>query len=291
MARSVVLLEVELLEREREGFLGGIRGGGDGVDLLALVVEDGDGHEYVHATIMPEGTDIAHGRPRIVRSMARPGDPEAFVRELLRWGRGNRRDFPWRSETDPFRILVAEVLLQRSRGKTVAGVYRTLFGRWPDAAALSRARVDSIRAVIRPLGLVRRAETLRELARQVNARGGVPRTVEGLLELSGVGPYAAHATLAVAFGARVPTVDGVTARVYRRYFGLPGGRPASTDAELWRVVDEVTPARRVREWNWAVLDLASSVCLPRRPRCPECPLRPHCRWWTRASGIDVGPSR
>lgn len=231
---------------------------------------------------MPEGTDsicdVAHGRARIVRSMARLGDREVFVRELLRWGQRNRRELPWRSETDPFRILIAEVLLQRSRGRTVAGVYRTLLGRWPDANALARARVDSIRAVIRPLGLVRRAETLRELSREVVRRGGVPRTVQGLLELPGVGPYAAHATLAVAFGRRVPTVDGVTARVYRRFFGLPGDRPASTDSDLWRLVEEVTPSRRVREWNWAVLDLAAAVCLPRRPRCPKCPLRSHCRW-------------
>ncbi|GIU99215.1 MAG: hypothetical protein KatS3mg014_0831 [Actinomycetota bacterium] len=235
--------------------------------------------------------DIGHRRARIVRSMDRPGDPEIFVRELLRWGRRNRRDFPWRSETDPFRILVAEVLLQRSRGKTVAGVYRTVFERWPDARALARAPVRSIRAVIRPLGLVGRAETLRALARAVVERGGVPRTVEGLLELPGVGPYAAHATLAVAFGKRVPTVDGVTARVYRRFFGLPEGRPASTDPELWRLVEEVTPARRVREWNWAVLDLASSVCLPRRPRCPECPLRAYCRWSLGVAEQRVGPRR
>jgi A/G-specific adenine glycosylase len=221
--------------------------------------------------------------------MGRLGDPEVFVRELLRWGRRNRRGFPWRSETDPFRILVAEVLLQRSRGKTVAGVYRALFERWPDAEHLARARVDSIRATIRPLGLVRRAETLRELAREIVRRGGVPRTAEGLLDLPGVGPYAAHATLAVAFGRRVPTVDGVTARVYRRYFGLPGDRPASADPDLWGLVGEVTPRRNVREWNWAVLDLASSVCLPRRPRCGECPLEPHCRWSAQVSRCVSDP--
>ncbi|MFB3739940.1 MAG: A/G-specific adenine glycosylase, partial [Candidatus Velamenicoccus archaeovorus] len=134
--------------------------------------------------------------------MEAAADIRHFVRDLLRWGRANRRDFPWRSETDPFRILVAEVLLQRSRGTTVAGVYQQLFARWPDVRALAGARVASIRSVIRPLGLVRRAGTLRELARAVVALGGVPRTAEGLLELPGVGPYAAHATLAVAFGRR-----------------------------------------------------------------------------------------
>jgi len=220
-----------------------------------------------------------------------PPDASAFTRDLLRWGRANRRDFPWRAETDPFRILVAEVLLQRSRGTTVAKVYEALFERWPDAEALAHARVPSIRSVIRPLGLVRRAETLRDLARVVLELGGVPRTVEGLLALPGVGQYAAHATLAVAYGRAVPTVDGVTARVYRRYFGLPDDRPASTDPDLWHLVEDVTPGRGIRGWNWAVLDLASTICLPRVPRCSGCPLEERCAWSAARSESSVVPPR
>jgi A/G-specific adenine glycosylase len=217
-------------------------------------------------------------------------DPRAFTRDLLRWGRANRRHFPWRTETDPFRILVAEVLLQRSRGKTVAKVYEALFDRWPDAEMLAKARTSSIRAVIRPLGLTRRAEILRNLARSVVELGAVPGTVDGLLALPGVGPYAAHATLVVAFGRRAATVDGVTARVYRRYFGLSGERPPSIDTELWDQVEAVTPRRGVREWNWAVLDLASTTCLPRVPRCGVCPLQSHCRWSQTMAQERVGPS-
>src|SRR5213082_176459 len=194
------------------------------------------------------------------------------------WGRTHRRSFPWRETDDPFRILVAEVLLQRSRGKTVAKVYEKLFARWPDAESLARARVDTIEKVIRPLGLTRRAVTLKETAAVVDSLGKVPSTLDGLLALPGVGPYAAGATLAVAFGRRIPVVDGVTARVYRRYFGLDPAVPASSDPQLWRVVAEASPARKNKEWNWAVLDLASSVCLPKVPRCHECPLQTHCRW-------------
>ena len=207
--------------------------------------------------------------------MTAPTVPE-FRRKLLGWGRENRRSFPWRETDDPFRVLVAEVLLQRSRGRTVAKVYERLFERWPDAAALARAREASIAAVIRPLGLVRRAATLREMARQVVGRGGVPATPDELLQLPGVGPYAARATAAVAFGAREHVVDGVSARVYRRYFGLEGDGPASNDRELWGVVEGATPPRAVREWNWAVLDLAALICLPGRPRCESCPLRRSC---------------
>ena len=132
----------------------------------------------------------------------RSDDERRFIRRLLRWGREHRRSFPWREEADPFRVLVAEILLQRSRGTTVAPVYTELWRRWSDAAALSRARVDSIRAVIRPLGLLRRAETLKQLAAEVVAIGRVPSTLEGLLELPGVGLYAASATRAVAFDRR-----------------------------------------------------------------------------------------
>jgi A/G-specific adenine glycosylase len=199
-----------------------------------------------------------------------------FVEDLMRWGRTNRRGFPWRETRDPFRILIAEVLLQRSRGRTVALVFDELFARWPDAESLARARLPSIRSIIRPLGLVRRAETLKNLAAAVAERGGVPRTVDELLELPGVGAYAANATLAVAFGKRAAVVDGVTGRVYRRYFGIEPNGPPSTDRELWAAVERTTPDWNVRQWNWSVLDLAATVCLPKRPRCSECPLAESC---------------
>jgi len=196
----------------------------------------------------------------------------------MAWGRKNRRPFPWRETPDPWRVLVAEVMLQRSRGSTVAKVYEAFFRRWPDVESLARARASTIADVVRPLGLVRRAGTLRTLAAEVVTQGRVPDSLDALIALPGVGRYAASATMAVAFGMPVPTVDGVTARVYRRYFGLEASKPPSVDTELWAVVEEVTPGRSVREWNWAVLDLAATVCLPAKPKCPDCPLKDRCRW-------------
>lgn len=210
-------------------------------------------------------------------------DPEHrryFVRRLLRWGREHRRDFPWRQSEDPFRILVAEVLLRRSRASTVARVHQELFEVWPDASALSEADSERVEDVIRPAGLVSRAEGLIRLANQVVDRQEVPRDSPGLVELHGVGQYAAAATLQAAHGKRVPTVDAVSARVYRRYFGLTGeGGPRThkhLDEELWNLVEQAMPKTVVREWNWAVLDLAAAVCLPKRPRCDDCPLVDRC---------------
>jgi A/G-specific adenine glycosylase len=115
--------------------------------------------------------------------------------------------------------------------------------------------------------------------------------MEGLLELPGVGPYAAGATFVVAFGGRASVVDGVTARVYRRYFGIEGSDPASADRELWRVVDEATPSRNLRKWNWAVLDLASMVCVPKIPRCGSCPLAADCCWSRAHRSTSVSRAR
>lgn len=199
-----------------------------------------------------------------------------LTRRLRAWGRANRRRFPWRTETDPFRILVAEVLLQRSRGRTVAKVYDALFRRWPEPQTLARATVEDITAVIHPLGLTSRAARLREMAERV-ADQGMPHDAGGLIELPGVGRYAANAT-AAAMGHREPVVDGTSARVYRRYFGLPDHRPPVDDEALWSLVREVMPRTQVAEWNWAVLDLAAAICMPKRPRCEGCPLVAGCAW-------------
>jgi A/G-specific adenine glycosylase len=209
--------------------------------------------------------------------MVDPLARQQFVRKLGRWGRPNRRQFAWRDEADPFRVLVAEVLLQRSRARTVDIVYQRLFARWPTPEAMSRAHVSTLASVIRPLGLVSRAVTLKSLAARVALMGRVPDSMESLMSLPGVGRYAAAATIA-AGGGRLPLVDSVSARVYRRFFGLQPEARSFVDEPLWRLVDEVSPKRAAKEWNWSVLDLASGLCLPQVPRCPECPLSSHCTW-------------
>jgi A/G-specific adenine glycosylase len=199
-----------------------------------------------------------------------------FVRKVLRWGRTHRRAFPWRKEGEPFRLLIAEVLLQRSRASTVACVYEKLFEQWPTPEALANAPVAAIEDVIRPLGLLGRAPRLRSLARAICDEGRVPTSLEAIAALPGVGRYAASATIAVTQGRRVPTVDGTSARVYRRYFALAADKDSRVDDELWALVAGVLPSRKVSEWNWAVLDLAASTCLPKVPKCGECPLSATC---------------
>ena len=194
-----------------------------------------------------------------------------FIEELLAWGKSSKRDVPWRIESDPFRILVAAIMLQRSRAKTVSPVYKTLFEKFPRIDDIANAPVSEILTVIQPLGLVSRAETLKSIAQTVRKLGGVPKTLKDLLALPGVGRYTASATIAMAFAKSEPMVDSVTARVYRRFFGL-----SDSEQELWAFVENIFPNQHAIELNWAVLDLAASICLPKKPRCEICPISKGC---------------
>jgi A/G-specific adenine glycosylase len=211
--------------------------------------------------------------------------PGVFADQLRAWFEANGRDLPWRSSEDPYQVLSCEVLLRRSRGTTVARVTDEFFRRWPTPAALSGAEVDDVAEVIRPLGLISRARQLVALGHELAGLHTFPETVEALCELPGVGRYAAAATLGT------PAVDGTSARVYRRYFGqLDAEQHKTVDEELWDLVHRVLPADEatVRRLNWAVLDLAATVCLPGRPRCSSCPLSASCSWSVAENHIVAG---
>ena len=202
-------------------------------------------------------------------------DADLFTSRLLDWFEEHGREFPWRKTDDPYRVLICEVLLRRSRSTTVAKVTEAFFNRWPTAGALADADVEDVTDVIRPLGLTKRAPQLIDLGQALDDASRLPDSIEALTELPGVGRYAAAATLGE------PTVDGTSARVYRRYFGwLDTPEHKTVDDQLWELAGNVLPSDTdaVRKLNWAVLDLAAFICTPRRPRCDRCPLASRCRW-------------
>lgn len=200
-------------------------------------------------------------------------DADWFAEQLRHWYQEHGRDFPWRQTDDPYVVLVCEVLLRRSRSTTVAKVMDGFLQRWPDPMLLAEAEPNDVAAVIRPLGLTSRSVQLVAMARELRNLPGFPASVHELTELTGVGRYAATAALGL------PTVDGTSARVYRRFYGLTDHRPHKTvDDQLWTFVTSNFPHDRTdsRHLNWAVLDLAAATCLPGKPRCSVCPLVRRC---------------
>ena len=190
---------------------------------------------------------------------------------LLSWFAGARRDLPWRKEPrDAYRVWVSEVMLQQTRVDVVVPYYQRFLARFPTLRALAEAPLDDVLALWSGLGYYARA---RNLHRAAQACGGtLPSSAGALRELPGFGPYTAAAVASLAFNEQVPLVDGNVARVLARVFKLRGD--ARTRA--WKIAADVLPPGRAGEFNEALMELGATVCTPRAPDCPRCPLRASC---------------
>jgi A/G-specific adenine glycosylase len=201
---------------------------------------------------------------------------KAFVRRLLAWYRLHKRDLPWRRTTDPYRILVSEIMLQQTQVDRVIPKYREFVGKYPSIKALAAASVDAVRETWYPLGYNIRPVRLHAIAREVTERhdGRIPDDRHALLGLKGIGRYTAGAVLSFAYGRRAPILDTNVRRVLQRvFFGTVGQR----DGHLWKVAERVLPRRSTADFNQALMDLGAMVCVARTPRCASCPVRSLCR--------------
>lgn len=211
----------------------------------------------------------------------------AFRAALLDWGRGRRDDLPWRNSTDPWRILVSEVMLQQTQASRVVPHYRDFVAAFPTPAACARASTAEIVRHWQGLGYNRRATYLHRAAGIIHDEHGgrVPDTVSALLDLPGVGPYTARAVASLAFDADVGVIDTNIGRVLSR--AIAGRRLPRPDAQ--RMADDLVPAGSSRAWNQAVMDLGALVCTKRSPDCDGCPVRRWCGW-AQQGWLDPDPA-
>ena len=203
---------------------------------------------------------------------------EEFATSVVSWFRFNGRDFPWRGTTNPFYILIAEVLLRQTQATRVVGPYIHLITIYPNPASLAEADVDGLRQWFKPLGLVRRADRLVECARRLlrDYGGQVPRDLESLQSLPGIGRYSARATLCMAFNHPLPMIDEGSGRALRCVLGLSGAGPAYSDINLAEVAEGILSDGHAREFNLGLIDIGAAYCHPRTPDCPECPILEDC---------------
>jgi A/G-specific adenine glycosylase len=203
---------------------------------------------------------------------------ETLQRRLLTWYRRHRRDLPWRRTRDPYRIWVSEVMLQQTTVKAVVPYYEAFLERFPDVEALAAAREDDVVAAWSGLGYYHRARNLHRGARHVRDHhaGRFPKTLEAALAIPGVGLYTASAILSIAYDVALPVVDGNVRRVLARLFALRGPKWRK-DGPYYNRAQEVLDPRDPGDWNQAVMELGATVCTPRQPGCPACPLRRDCR--------------
>lgn len=190
---------------------------------------------------------------------------------LISWYRINGRDLPWRKEgTSPWAVLVSEVMSQQTPVNRVIPAWRTWMEKWPTPQDLAKAdKADVLRAWGR-LGYPRRALWLQQAAQQMGEE--VPRSVDKLLELPGIGDYTARAVACFAYGEPVPVVDVNVRRVHYRLFDATYLTPPARKADLGRL------SAPKPELSVALMELGALVCTATNPRCEECPLADQCAW-------------
>ena len=193
---------------------------------------------------------------------------------MLAWGVPRLRELPWRDTRDPWRILVAEVMLQQTQVDRVVPRWREFLDHFPDPTTCADAPLGDVLRLWQGLGYPRRARNLHSTAVVVRDLhdGRIPADLDTLQTLPGIGPYTSRALLAFAFEHDVAVVDTNIARVLAR---CAGERLTARRAQA--AADELVPEGHGWVWNQVLMDLGATVCRP-SPRCEECPLRGSCAW-------------
>jgi A/G-specific adenine glycosylase len=194
-----------------------------------------------------------------------------FVASIERWFRKHQRHLPWRANYEPYRVWVSEVMAQQTRIDVVLAYFERFMTRFPTIDALAAATEDDVAAAWSGLGYYRRARMLRDGAIAVRQRfaGRLPRDLEQLQSIPGIGRYTAGAIASIAYDQRAPIVDGNVARVLARLF--------AADGEAWARAEElVALSKSPRDFNQGLMEIGALICTPRNPSCHRCPVRSHC---------------
>lgn len=199
---------------------------------------------------------------------------------LRRWFASQHRQFPWRQYYSPWHVLLAEMLLLRTRAEIVAKRIANVIERFPTPQSMANENPQQVQYALRAFGLRWRAQRLHELACVLVARygGTVPTEFDELIQLPGVGPYVAGATVSALTGRSILLTDANTVRVATRVAGLKLRGDVRRQRKVQLAISALF-AGEARLGDWlAVLDLAASVCLPRNPACARCPIVRLCSY-------------
>lgn len=201
---------------------------------------------------------------------------------LLCWFDAHRRELPWREShpRNPYHVWVSEIMLQQTRTETVKDYFRRWMEQFPTLQDLAQASEEQILRAWQGLGYYSRARNLHKAARQVMVEygGEMPRDAKKLQSLPGIGAYTAGAIASMAFGQKVPAVDGNLLRVLARLYGVDQDITSTAGKRtLTGLAETSIPEDRPGDFNEAMMDLGANICIPKHPRCGQCPLIEQCR--------------
>jgi A/G-specific adenine glycosylase len=205
---------------------------------------------------------------------------ETFRRRIITWGNKHFRTFPWREPGDPYKLLIAEIMLHRTQVKQVINIYNDFIERFPDIYCLADTSDSELQKYLKSLGLKWRINLFNMMVSELVARynGIVPEEKPDLLSLPGVGPYIAGAIRCFAYGHSDAIIDTNIMRIITRVFNIPFKdslrRNSSFVAFSQSLVDPDSPEC----YHYGLLDLAALICRPEFPDCKNCPLADICEY-------------
>jgi A/G-specific adenine glycosylase len=220
-------------------------------------------------------------------SLPDPGWFRALRRKLVTWFQGNARDLPWRRTRDAYCVWVSEIMLQQTQVATVKPYFERFVAVFPTIAALAAADEEQVLRLWEGLGYYRRARQLHQAARILVAQhdGCFPRDRETLSRLPGIGRYTTGAILSIAFDAREPILEANTTRLWARLLAYRGQPTSAAGSRLlWAAAEAALPRQGSGTLNQALMELGSTVCLAKSPRCEVCPAAALCQ--ARIAGIE-----
>lgn len=206
-------------------------------------------------------------------------DLSKFRQSVKRWASKNLRDFAWRQNQEPYKVLVSEVMLQQTTVAAVGPYFTRFIDQFPTVMSLAEADEAVVLRAWEGLGYYSRAKNLHKAAKFITTQlGGVfPKTLNGLCELPGVGRYTAGAVMSFAYNQAAPIVEANTQRLFARLLGIT--EPINSrvaQAALWQFAEQIVPAKDPGRFNLALMDLGAIVCTVKKPHCDECPLISYC---------------
>jgi A/G-specific adenine glycosylase len=194
-----------------------------------------------------------------------------FAPRLVAWQRRHgRHDLPWQGTRDPYRIWLAEVMLQQTQVAAVIPYYERFLARFAGVRALAAASQEEVLRLWSGLGYYARGRNLHAAAKAIVQRGKFPRTLEGIRALPGVGRSTAAAIAVFAFGKRAAILDGNAKRVLARCFGI------AQERRLWDLAERLLPQRGIRAYTQGLMDLGATLCTRAKPACARCPVARGC---------------
>ncbi|SRR5579875_213814 len=217
-------------------------------------------------------------------------DVVSFRSDLINWGKEHFRSFPWRSTTNPYHILMAEVMLHRTQASQVAPIYERFISGYPDIASLSRATREELHNSLYSLGLRWRVDLIIDMVAQINEcfAGQIPQEKVDLLTLPGISDYVASALRCFAWNLPDAIIDTNTVRVTGRIYNLETRDSSRRNSLFRRLISDLVDPQQPRSYNFALLDLAAQVCPKgQRPLCEVCPVQKYCLY-SRKIGLSEG---